>query len=218
MSTTSNRVAALVTRGRYVLAGRPLVRWRTIDLVVTAFIGTAFGLAYWAWGIAYQAPSAALSTVFPPLVGITGAPWLMAGVVGGLVVRRPGAALFAEVLAAFVSMLPGTQWGATVAISGVLQGVGAEIGFAILGYASYGLGAAVLAGALAAPIEAVYEWYVYWTDWGMPYKLAYLGILTVAGAVIAGGLGFAVTRALARTGALDALPPGQELREQRLGA
>ena len=53
MSTTSNRTATgLTTRGRYVLASRPLARWRTIDLVVTAFLGVAFGLAYWAWGIA----------------------------------------------------------------------------------------------------------------------------------------------------------------------
>ena len=52
MSTTSNRTATgLTTRGRYVLASRPLARWRTIDLVVTAFLGVAFGLAYWAWGL-----------------------------------------------------------------------------------------------------------------------------------------------------------------------
>ena len=166
MSTTSNRTATgLTTRGRYVLASRPLARWRTIDLVVTAFLGVAFGLAYWAWGIAYAAPSTALSTIFPPLAGITGAPWLMAGVVGGLVVRRPGAALFAETLAAVVSMIPGTKWGVEVLISGLLQGIGAEIGFAILGYAAFGLGAALLAGALSAPLEAVYEWFVYWTDW-----------------------------------------------------
>lgn len=211
MSTTSNRTATgLTTRGRYVLASRPLARWRTIDLVVTAFLGVAFGLAYWAWGIAYAAPSTALSTIFPPLAGITGAPWLMAGVVGGLVVRRPGAALFAETLAAVVSMIPGTKWGVEVLISGLLQGIGAEIGFAILGYAAFGLGAALLAGALSAPLEAVYEWFVYWTDWGMGYKVIYAVILTLSGAVIAGGLGWLVTRALARAGALNAFPPGLE--------
>lgn len=219
MSSTSNRTAAgLVTRGRYVLASRPLGRWRTIDLVVTAFLGVAFGLAYWAWGIAYTAPSTALSAIFPPLAGITGAPWLMAGVVGGLVVRRPGAALFAETLAAVVSMIPGTKWGVEVLVSGLLQGIGAEIGFAILGYAAFGLGAAMLAGALSAPLEAVYEWFVYWTDWDLGYQVAYLVILTAAGAVIAGGLGYLLTRGVARTGALDMLPPGQELREHALGA
>jgi energy-coupling factor transport system substrate-specific component len=118
------------------------------------------------------------------------------------------------VIAALVSMLPGTQWGATVLISGILQGLGAEIAFAILGYAAFGAGAAALAGALAAPLEAVYEWYAYWADWAMGYKVAYLLIFTAAGAVVAGLGGWLLTRALARAGALGALPPGQEVRER----
>lgn len=216
MSITSSRTAGR-TAGRYVLATRPLLRWRTIDLVVVAFIGAVFGIAYWGWDIGYTAPSNALAALFPPLQGITSSLWLVAGVVGGLVVRRPGAALFAELLAATVSMLPGTQWGVEVFLSGLFQGLGAEIGFALVAYASFGIGTAVLAGALAAPIEVVYEWYAYWTDWDWPYKLAYLGVFTIAGGIVAGGVAVLVTRLLARTGAVDALPPGQELREQQLG-
>jgi energy-coupling factor transport system substrate-specific component len=189
--------------------------WRTIDILTITFLGAAFGIAYWGWGLAYQAPSTALTTIFPPLAGITGAPWLIAGVVGGLIVRRPGAALLCEVVAALVSMIPGTQWGFTTLISGILQGLGAELAFAILGYGAYGLAAAMFAGAMSAPLEAVYEWFVYWTDWGWSYKIAYLAILTAAGAVIAGGLGWVITRALAAAGALGAFPPGQEAREAR---
>ena len=212
MSTTKLHTAA--TRGPSIRATRPLLGWRTVDLLTVAFLGAAFGIAYWGWGIAYEAPAKALGLAFPPLQGITAAPWLIAGVVGGLVIRRPGAALLCEVIAALVSMLPGTQWGATVLVSGILQGLGAEIAFAILGYGAFGLAAAMLAGALSAPLEAVYEWFVYWTDWGMGYKVAYLAILTAAGAVIAGGGGWLLTRSLARAGALNALPPGQEVREQ----
>ena len=97
--------------------------------------------------------------------------------------RRPGAALLCEVVAALVSMIPGTQWGFTTLISGILQGLGAEFAFLLLGYSVYGLGAAIFAGAMAAPLEAVYEWFVYWTDWGWGYKIAYLFILTAAGAL-----------------------------------
>jgi energy-coupling factor transport system substrate-specific component len=206
MSTTTHRT---------VLATRPLTRWRTVDLLTCAFLGVAFGVAYWAWYLLYQAPSNALAAVFPPLQGITGAPWLMAGVVGGLVVRRPGAALFCELIAACVEALIGSSWGVATVVSGFLQGLGADIGFAILAYGSFRLGAALLAGALAAPMEAVYEWYAYWTDWDLGYKVAYLVILTAAGAVIAGGVGWLLTQGLARAGALGALPPGQEVREAR---
>jgi energy-coupling factor transport system substrate-specific component len=210
----STKLAPAASRGTSVRASRPLMGWRTVDLLTVAFLGAAFGIAYWGWGIAYEAPAKALGLAFPPLQGITAAPWLIAGVVGGLVIRRPGAALLCEVIAALVSMLPGTQWGATVLISGILQGLGAEIAFAVLGYAAFGAGAAALAGALAAPLEAVYEWYAYWADWAMGYKVAYLFIFTAAGAVVAGLGGWLLTRALARAGALGALPPGQEVRER----
>ncbi|MCA0322386.1 MAG: ECF transporter S component [Actinobacteria bacterium] len=208
MSTT-------IERTRSIRATAPLAAWRTVDILTIAFLGAAFGIAYWGWGLAYQAPSTALTTIFPPLTGITAAPWLVAGVVGGLVVRRPGAALLCEVVAALVSMIPGTQWGFTTLISGILQGLGAEFAFLVLGYSVYGLGAAIFAGAMAAPLEAVYEWFVYWTDWGWGYKIVYLFILTAAGAFIAGTLGWLITRALAAAGALNAFPPGQELRESR---
>ncbi len=209
MSTTAPRQHSTI------LATRPLRRWRTIDLLTCAFVGVAFGVAYWAWDLVYGVPSDALTLIFPPLVGLAGGPWLMAGVVGGLIVRRPGAAVFAELVAATVEALIGNKWGAATVISGLLQGLGAEIGFAIFAYASYRLGTAIVAGALAAPLEALYEWYAYWTDWGMGYKVAYLVFLTISGAVVAGGLGWLLTRGLARAGALNALPPGQEIREAR---
>lgn len=198
-----------------IRASGPLTAWRTVDILTIAFLGAAFGIAYWGWGLAYELPAAPLKAAFPPLGGITAAPWLVAGVVGGLVVRRPGAALLCELVASLVSMIPGTQWGFTTLVSGILQGLGAELGFALLGYGSFGLAAAILAGALAAPLEAVYEWFVWWTDWTWGYKIAYLAILTAAGGAIAGGLGWVITRALASAGALGAFPAGQEARESR---
>ena len=212
-TTSATTAQAPIGRRGSILASRPLMAWRTVDLLTVAFLGVAFGIAYWGWALAYQAPSNALAAAFPPLQGITGAPWLMAGVVGGLIVRRPGAALFCELIAATVEALPGSQWGVATLVSGTLQGLGAEIAFAVLGYAAFGVGAAVLAGALSAPLEAVYEWFAYWKDWGWDYKVVYAVILTVAGAVIAGGVGWLLTRALARAGALNAFPPGQEVRE-----
>jgi len=213
--STPSSAASPGPRRRSIRAAAPLWGWRTVDLLTVSFLGAAFGVAYWAWGLAYTAPAAGLEAVFPPLQGITAAPWLMAGVVGGLVIRRPGSALLCEVVAALVSMLPGTKWGAATLVSGILQGLGAEIAFLVLGYAAFGLGAALLAGALSAPLEALYEWQVYWTDWDLAYKLAYGGILTVAGAVVAGGIGWLLVRGVARAGALGAFPAGQEARELR---
>lgn len=217
---------------RSITATRPLLGWRTVDILTIAFLGAAFGVAFWGWGIFYNGPITALKIGYAPLMGLFTGPWLLAGVVGGLVVRRPGAALFCEVVAALVSMLPGTEWGATVLVSGIAQGLGAEIAFALLGYRFFGVGAAALAGVLSTPLEWLFEtvkfpaswsglpvlgiladgggWYA---EWGIGDKLAYLATMAVSGVVLAGILGWLLTRALARAGALSAFPPGQELRE-----
>ncbi|TPG17381.1 ABC transporter permease [Pedococcus bigeumensis] len=198
-----------------IRASAPLAGWRTVDLLTVAFLGAAFGIAYWGWGLAYEAPANAISAGFPPLSGLFAGPWFIAGVVGGLVIRRPGAALACEVIAALVSMLPGTQWGATTLVSGIVQGVGTELAFALLGYTAFGLVAAIAAGALAGPLEAGYEATNWIKDWALGWKFAYAGILTVSGAVVAGAGGWLLTKALARAGALGAFPAGQEERESR---
>jgi len=208
------------TTGRSLTATRPLMGWRTVDILTIAFLGAALGVAFWGWGVFYNGPVTALKIGYAPLMGLFVGPWFLAGVVGGLVVRRPGAALFCEVVAALVSMLPGTEWGATVLISGVLQGLGAELVFAIFGYKAFSVAVAALAGALSAPLQWGFEvmtlpaggggWYA---EWVLRDKVVYLGAMMLSGAVIAGVLGWLLVRALARAGALSAFPPGQEHRE-----
>ena len=94
--------------GRSLTATRPLMGWRTVDILTIAFLGAALGVAFWGWGVFYNGPITALKIGYAPLMGLFSGPWFLAGVVGGLVVRRPGAALFCEVVAALVAMLPGT--------------------------------------------------------------------------------------------------------------
>lgn len=202
-------------RARTITASGPLTRWRTIDLLTCAFLGVAFGVAYWAWGLVYAVPSGVVSAGFPPLGALFNWPWLVAGIVGMLVIRRPGAAVFTELLAAVVSALVGTQWGLTTVVSGLLQGLGVELGFAAFGYAVYRWGPLLLGGFLGGAFEAVYEWYSYWTDWGWGYKVSYLLLLGGCVAVLGSLLAVGLTRLLAGAGALNPFPPGQEVRERR---
>ena len=112
-------------------AGGPAA-WRSVDLVTIAILGVALGVAFWGWDLLlYPAVSAALNTVFPPLASLTLGVWVLPAVVGGLVVRRPGAALLCEIVAATVEALLGNQWGLNVMISGTLQALGVEIILAV---------------------------------------------------------------------------------------
>jgi energy-coupling factor transport system permease protein len=193
-----------------VLADRPLGHWRTIDLVTAALIAVAMGVVFWAWGLAYNIPAAVLKGFAAPFTGLLGGPWLLAGVLGALIIRRPGAALFAEMLAATVSALIGTEWGWLVLVSGLLQGLGVEIAVALLAYRRFGVLVAVLGGGLAGLIAGVYEVFYYYSGVDSQWQLLYTASFAVSGALVAGLGGWALTRALARTGALGSLPPGQE--------
>lgn len=188
--------------------------WRTIDVMTTAVIGVVFGVAYWGWSSGYTAISAATPALGPAL-GLLGGPWLIAGVVGGLVIRRPGAALMAETLAAAVSGIIGTQWGAEVLLSGVLQGLGVELALALFVFRNFTVAVAMLGGVLAAAFEMLYEWEAYWVGMTAGWKLAYFGCFAVSGAIVAGVGGWALTRALAASGAIDALPAGREAAGDR---
>ncbi len=190
--------------------------WRTIDLMTATVIGVAFGVAYWGWSSAYTALDAA-APALGPAKGLLGGPWLIAGVVAGLVVRRPGAAVLAETLAAAVSGIMGTQWGSSVLLSGLLQGLGVELALAFFLYRSFRVWVAALGGALAAAFETLYEWDIYWQAMSTTWKLGYLGCFVVSGVLVAGVGGWAIARALAASGAIDALPAGREAAEDRAG-
>src|ERR1700712_1890757 len=140
-------------------------RWRTVDIVVTAVLGVAFGVVFWAWNLLWAATGAAF-TAFPPAQALMYGVWLLPAVVAPLIVRKPGAALFAETVASIVSALLGAQWGVQVVLYGLIQGLAGELGFPPFRSRRFGwvqaLLAAVLAGAAAAVLDLVY-YYPEWT-------------------------------------------------------
>ncbi len=181
-------------------------RWRTIDIVVASVIAVAFGVVFWAWGLLWGATDAAFA-FFPPAQTLIYGVWLVPAVLGGLVIRKPGASLYCELVAAIVSALLGSQWGGIVIVQGLTQGVGAELAFAAFRYRSYRLPTTLLAGALTGLSAAIFD-FVYWnktydlTSYRIPYAL-----LTIVSATAIAGLGaFYLTHALTTTGALDRFP------------
>jgi energy-coupling factor transport system substrate-specific component len=197
-----------------VLATRPLMRWRGVDLITAAMLAVAFGVMFWGFNTFVYPALSTLSAGFPPAGELMLGVWLVPAVVAGLVIRRPGAALFTELVAANVSMFLGSQWGAAVLLSGLLQGLGVELALMLFRHRRYGVGVAVLGGVLSAVFEIVfYEWHSYVAEYSAAWKAIFLACGMVSGAVIAGVGGWALVRALARTGALNAFPPGQEVRE-----
>ena len=153
----------------------PSRRWRTIDIVTVAVLAVVSGVVFWAWNLVWTATGPAFSA-FPPAQALLYGVWLVPGVLGMLVVRRPGAALATAFLAAAVSWLLGAWWGLSVLWYGVLQGLAPELVFASLRYRSFGRTTSIAAGAAAGAVPGVLDpifWYPEWTrGWTLVYLLA----------------------------------------------
>lgn len=185
-------------------------RWRVIDIVVASVLGVAAGLVFVLWNIASNPISAPLGALLPGLQALVGGGWLFAGVLTALVIRKPGAALFGEIVAAAVSALVGNQWGPLTLESGLVQGLGAELVFALFLYRRWNLPVALLAGALSGLALAINDLILWYPGSGSTFSTLYVVSAIVSGTLIAGLLSWFVVRGLARTGALSRFASGRE--------
>lgn len=191
-----------------VLAARE--GWRVVDIVVTAVLGVAFGVVFAGWNV-LTLPL--FTGQVNPLAYLVSGLWLMPGVLAGLVVRKPGAAVFAEMLAAVVSTFFASPWALDTILSGAVQGAGAELAFALFFYRSFGLPVALLAGAGAAVGEWLHDMPIYYPETAFGVQLAY-GFFMLTSALVIAGLGsWLLVRALARTGVLSPFASGREQPE-----
>ncbi|MDY3664859.1 ECF transporter S component [Schaalia hyovaginalis] len=196
-------------------ATRPRLGWRVVDMVTAAILGVACGLVFLVWnqigGLGYSL----FEAVTPGIGGLVTGIWLIGGTIGGLIIRKPGAALFVEVLAASVSAALGSQWGIPTIYSGIAQGLGVEIVLALFLYRRFELLVASLSGAGAGLGAWILELFTSGNlEKGAVFNVTYLVCLMISGAVLAGMLAHALVKGLAKAGALDRFAAGREVRER----
>ena len=189
---------------------KPSLAWRTVDVVVASVLAAAFGVVFWAWNNLWVVTEGAFA-FFKPAQAVMYGVWLVPAVVGALVIRKPGAAVYCELVAATVSALLGNVWGLTVVAQGALEGLAGELVFLVMAYRVFRLPVAALAGAAAGLGAAAFDAVVSYPDtaWAT-FLLPYVGFVVASSCLIAGVGGWALTRALAETGALDRFPAGRE--------
>jgi energy-coupling factor transport system substrate-specific component len=185
--------------------------WRVVDIVTASVLGVAGGFLFVLWNLSWEVVKAPLAA-FPPASGLGVGVWLLPGVLGALIIRKPGAAVYTELVAAVVSALVGNQWGFSTVWYGFLEGLGPEVLLAILLYRRFGLGSAIGGGAAAGVVVGLLDTFVYYPEFSPGFKAIYIAATIVSGVVIAGIGSWALTKALARTGALSALASGRDAR------
>ncbi|MEG2361393.1 MAG: ECF transporter S component [Christensenella sp.] len=183
--------------------------WKLKDIIMIGILGLLFALIY--LGAFYL--SMGLQAVLMPfglapfnfefVYGI----WFMAATVAAFIIRKPGVALVTEVLAAFLELLMGNF--PLVITTGLVQGIGLELGFAAFRYRRYDLLSMCVSATFACVLSFV------WTFFTNGYANIEAGMLVAMFAIrlgtsllFAGVLSNLLGKGLARTGVLKGYPIG----------
>jgi energy-coupling factor transport system substrate-specific component len=123
-----------------------------------------------------------------------------------LIIRKPGAALFAEMVAAGLSALLGSQWGVDTLLSGFVQGAAAELVFAFTLYRVWSLPLLGVAAVASAAAAWIHDWVLYYPEVAIEIQVA-RGIAMAVSAIVIVALGSqALVRSLRRAGVLEGFP------------
>jgi energy-coupling factor transport system substrate-specific component len=181
--------------------------WRTQDFVLLAVLAVVFGALYWWWLQPYLwiAPIAAQFGQ-ELLFGV----WFIGGLLGGYIIRRPGAAFLGETLAAFAEVLLGAPAGPILVVTGIMQALGPELVFAGTGYRRWGWRTMLLAGAAAGLVALPWNWFRLGYFALPPGLLIGLLLVRLFGGALAGLIAKLLGDALARAGALNYYPIGRD--------
>lgn len=128
------------------------------ETVFTAVVSAALGVMFWGWTFVYD--------IFKPFLKVLGLNyalagiWIISAILVASIVRRPGIALLAALIAAFVESLF-THWGLISLSSGFAQGLGAEIIFLLFLYRRWDFPVIVLASLTSASMSYITDYYLY---------------------------------------------------------
>lgn len=197
------------------ILAKPILKWRVVDIAVASVIGVVSALLYWLIATLTYGPWDVLEAVIPGFAGILNGLWLFAAPLAAVIVRKPGAAIYAEVVAGVLEALLGNVWGgAQTFLMALVQGAFAELAFLIFVYKKWNLPTMVLSGALSGLACWGYSFFTHLQaiDFAGSYGIVYLITTVVSGAVVAGVLMWFLYIGIAKTGALDKFVSGREVR------
>lgn len=177
--------------------------WSLREILIVTVLGAVFAVLYLGWVQIWLVAQAIFGSMTMDVVmGF----WFIASIVAASIIRKPGAAFAAEMLAAAVQVLLGSPAGLLLLVTGAVQGAGAEIVFAATRWRDYSLPTLMAAGVGAAIFSFAYTWVRF--DYGAlepTILLAMFLLRCISGALLGGLAGHLVVEALYRTGVLSGL-------------
>ncbi|MCR2822487.1 ECF transporter S component [Lederbergia panacisoli] len=189
------------------------MEWNLREIVVMSTLAVAFAIVYLLF---FQVGSIMVGFMGPigyePIFGI----WFIVSIISAYIIRKPGAAFLAETIAAFVEVLIGNVNGPRLILSGMIQGLGAELVFAATGWKRYSVPILIAAGMGSSVFSFAWGYFLSGFQALSPqYVLWMLIIRLVSGALLAGLLGKYISDTLAKTGVLNGMALGKERKRRK---
>lgn len=134
----------------------------------------------------------------------------MVSTLAAYIIQRPGVALVSEVIAALIEVLLGNMYGPMVIVTGLVQGAGAELAFALGRYKSFETKDMLLASLFCTIISFV--WSFIRSGYGLislPILVLFFVVRLVSSVVFCGLGSKAIGDALAKTGLLKGYALGR---------
>ena len=177
-----------------------LKSWKLKEIVLMSLFAVVFGIVYLLFlhvgniWVGFIGPIA-----YEWIFGI----WFIVSIICMYIIRKPGAAVVSETIAATIEVLLGNAVGPRLILSGVIQGLGAEAVFAATRYKRFDLWVLMLAGVGSSIFSFAYGYLLGgFTVFSTGYVAMMLGIRILSGALLAGVGGKAVADGLLATGSL----------------
>ena len=187
--------------------------WTLRETFIIAVLGAVFGVLYLAWVQVWLVTQALLGSLTMDVVmGF----WFVASIVAAAIIRKPGVAIAAEMMAAVVQILLGSPAGLLLLVTGAVQGAGAEVVFAATRWRNYSLPVLMAAGVGAAVFSFAYTWIRFNYGALQPsILLAMFSLRCLSGALLGGWLGHLIVQSLYKTGVLSGLAIDHDVRAAR---
>lgn len=193
-------------------------KWELKDIIMMAILGVVFSAIYLAvfdGGVVLStvlAPTGLSNFAFEIIYGV----WFMAATLAAYIIRKPGVALVAEVLASVVELLMGNSGGVTVVLTGLIQGAGAELAFALFRYKKWDLASMSLASVFPLSSFCYELYYLNYIALAPSLLIAQLAVRFVSAIVFSGVICKLAGDGLAKTGVVKSYAIGAKAKSGKV--
>ncbi len=137
---------------------RQLFQFSIFEIVFICVVSVALGVFFWGWTFVYDITKPFLKPF--GLNYLTSGFWIMASVFLSYIVRKPGVALIASLIASLVEGFL-AHWGLSALIYGFIQGLAAEIIFLFFFYRNWSFLVVLLASLFSSFCSYAYDYFAY---------------------------------------------------------